>query len=611
LTDETSADKKLSRRQFMGTAAAGAVVLGAVAGAKSFAPHVMVAGEKVPIPVAAPAPSVVAKAQSVGIPSSWDYTADVVVVGNGGAGSSAAIAAYDGGASVLILEKAPKGLDGGNTGVSGGIPTIYSPLTDWITLVNMMCWGTTPLDVVTAFCTEVTNLPNYIKSLGGQLQIGSTPAGTGIPPPFYLPYVSPDFKLSSYYIAVPPFSYPTKGTSPTGSNGGGKDFFAFLDNCRSSRNIPILYQTPGKQLIQNPTTKEVIGVMATDWTGQDIFVQANKAVVLTCGGYENNPEIKANFMPETPKDQLLTFYGTPYNTGDGIYMSEQVGAKLWHMNKKEVHAIACAVGSAETGLGLTVGSIGYGAPGALTLPMIYVNRYGNRFMNEYCYPGHNDQTKEYDYFQETFSTNYGGNYYLKDFCDWPNFPFYAIFDSKVMQAGGLGPAPGPNGSRFAGIHNLYSWSPDNSKELANGWIVTAATPKDLGAKITCRDFFGAVVGMDPVGLDATVTAWNAACAAGADNAFGRPAPTLKPLTSPPFYAMQLIECQTNTDGGPAHDAKNRVLDVNNNPIPRLYAAGELGSLWGGLYYGGGNVPEAVAMGRVAGANAATLASWTQ
>ena len=83
-----------------------------------------------------------------------------------------------------------------------------------------------------------------------------------------------------------------------------------------------------------------------------------------------------------------------------------------------------------------------------------------------------------------------------------------------------------------------------------------------------------------------------------------------PLANPPFYAMQLIECQTNTDGGPAHDAQVRTLDVNNNPIPRLYSPGELGSLWGGLYYGGGNVPEAIAMGRLAGANAAALPSWT-
>ncbi len=109
----------------------------------------------------------------MGIPSSWDYTADVVVIGNGGAGTAAAIGAYDGGASVLILEKAPKGLDGGNTGVAGGTCTMVSPLTDWITIVNMACFGTTPLDVVTAFCTEANKLPNWIASLGGSMKIGS------------------------------------------------------------------------------------------------------------------------------------------------------------------------------------------------------------------------------------------------------------------------------------------------------------------------------------------------------------------------------------------------------------------------------------------------------
>ncbi len=169
-----------------------------------------------------------------------------------------------------------------------------------------------------------------------------------------------------------------------------------------------MYQTPAKQLIQNPTTKEIVGVVATNWTGQDIYVRANKGVILACGGYENNPEMKANYAPESPKSEFITFYGTPYNTGDGIYMAQQVGAKLWHMNKKEVHAIACEAGSVEIGVGLVVANHRLWMSGRNSLyPIIYVNRYGKRFMNEYCYTGHNDQTKEYDEFEESSQATEG------------------------------------------------------------------------------------------------------------------------------------------------------------------------------------------------------------
>jgi len=592
LTDGANADKKLSRRQFMGTAAAGAVMLGAVAGAKSLAPHITVAGKKMDIPVAAPA-------LAAGIPSTWDYTADVVVVGNGGAGASSAISAYDSGATVLILEKAPKGLDGGNTGVSGGASGIFTPLTDMITIANMACYGLIPLDVVTAFCTQATALPAWLTSLGATTQLA--PRTAGVPPSLYAAYVSPDLNMNNMTIAVPAFSYPTK-TQPTGSMGWGSDLFAFLDNCRVSRGIPILYETPATQLIQNPLTREVIGVVATTWTGQGINVRANKGVILACGGYEYNPEMYSNFAAEQPRTEYQAFAGSPYNTGDGVTMAQQVGAKLWHMKKRDIPFLAAKVASQEIGVGVRLGSIGKGCSGATTKPIIYVNRKGQRFMNEYFSTGHQDSTEPYDDF-------FGGWQAVEgyDYCDWPNIPFYAIFDSTTMKSGPL-----PNDTKLSGywvIHNLYSWSPDNSAELAQGWIVSADTPKDLGAKITCRDFYGNIVGMDPVGLDATVTAWNAACAAGVDNAFGRPAKTLHPFVTPPFYAVELCECPVNTDAGPARDKYSRTLGVNNMPIPRLYNAGELGSMWGVLYWGGGNVPEALGMGRVAGAHAAGLPSW--
>lgn len=81
-----------------------------------------------------------------------------------------------------------------------------------------------------------------------------------------------------------------------------------------------------------------------------------------------------------------------------------------------------------------------------------------------------------------------------------------------------------------------------------------------------------------------------------------------PLTGP-FYATELCEPIINTQGGPKHNAWSQVLDRNDRPIPRLYAAGELGSFFYPLYEGASNVPEAFAFGIIAAEDAVRLSRW--
>ena len=78
-----------------------------------------------------------------------------------------------------------------------------------------------------------------------------------------------------------------------------------------------------------------------------------------------------------------------------------------------------------------------------------------------------------------------------------------------------------------------------------------------------------------------------------------------PIDSPPYYALELWPGIISTSGGPRHDKDSRVLDHGGNPIPRLYAAGELGSLFGWLYEPGGGLCECIVFGRIAGKNAAS------
>lgn len=79
---------------------------------------------------------------------------------------------------------------------------------------------------------------------------------------------------------------------------------------------------------------------------------------------------------------------------------------------------------------------------------------------------------------------------------------------------------------------------------------------------------------------------------------------MKPLT-PLFYALRLVPLLYNTQGGPRRDSRARVLDLNGHPIPGLYAAGELGSIWGCRYQTSTNVAEALIYGKIAGHTAAT------
>ena len=75
------------------------------------------------------------------------------------------------------------------------------------------------------------------------------------------------------------------------------------------------------------------------------------------------------------------------------------------------------------------------------------------------------------------------------------------------------------------------------------------------------------------------------------------------LATPPFYAARLWPVVINTQGGPVHDARQRVLDPFGRPVPRLYAAGELGSVFGHVYLAGGNLAECFVGGRNAARSA--------
>ena len=85
--------------------------------------------------------------------------------------------------------------------------------------------------------------------------------------------------------------------------------------------------------------------------------------------------------------------------------------------------------------------------------------------------------------------------------------------------------------------------------------------------------------------------------------------TLSPLATPPYYAMPLVPSMLNTQGGPRRNERAQIVQPDDTPIPRLYSAGEMGSIYSYLYQGTGNIGEAFAFGRISARNAVAEKPW--
>lgn len=507
-----------------------------------------------------------------GIPDKWDREADVVVLGYGGAGASAAIEAAKAGSSVIILEKAPSGLEGGNTSCAGGGWLVISDRAKGIKFVTAQYLGTTDEAEIAAFAAkepvvaeeiagfvdEVMGTADWIKSIGGNVgPVGNLPG-----------------------ILYP--NLPGADGVPGSQNatGPGSVLFATLKKAVDGlSNIKVLYETPGERLIFDPATREVYGVYA-EAAGARIAVKARKGVVLALGGYENDQHLVWNFF--APATRIYP-WGTPFNTGDGLPMIAEIGAKLRHFSSVEWGSYCCKKASDDAGFAV---SLGYTSPQFANA--ILVNKYGKRFVSEnrpsagfLPSPTHDKEPLP----QMAYS--------LKNM-EYPNGQFFMVFDETRRAAGPLCTmaAKGTAAQSWAIKPGSFQWSQDNQAEIAAGYVLKADTIAELATK----------AGIDPVELQATVDKWNAAVDAGTDDEFERAA-QLSKITTAPFYITEMALSFINTQGGADRNAKHEVLDWEGTPIPRLYAAGEFGSVYGFLYQGAGNIPEALG-GRVAGASAA-------
>jgi succinate dehydrogenase/fumarate reductase flavoprotein subunit len=492
------------------------------------------------------------------IPAKWDKEADIVIVGFGGAGACAALAANERGAKVLLIEKAPEKYAGGNTNVAGGGVRIPDRVDANIAQAYYdLAWGTSPKDMAIDVATALASVPAMFEKWG-------------VP-----------FKKRTSGTDTSPYSMWNATPGPPGYEawGAGREIWQPLKSLVVKRGIEIMYDTPATALIQSPVSKEIIGVVVKGTQN----IKANKGVILACGGYEANYEMQGYF--HFPGVKLYP-WGSPYNTGDGILMAMAAGADIWHMASTEATAPSIIAPSEQ--FGVSIGITDANPAGNY----IYVNKYGKRFMNEATSLPHNKGTLAFTYFDNSKK-------------EYTNMPFYYIFDETWKKAGPVGWDPiatltGGAPMLWNGIHRVYQWSKDNEAEITKGWIVKGNTIEELATKI----------GIDAKGLQDTITRYNGFCTAKVDDDFAKRNTNLLPVVTPPYYGMKMGMSIINTQGGPKHNGKGQTLDRSNNPIPRLYSVGECGSYFGFIYPGGSNLAEAFSFGRIAAEHASSLTAWT-
>lgn len=488
----------------------------------------------------------------------WHKSADVVVIGYGLAGAVAAITARDKGASVIILEKQKADSHCSCSSISGGLflcPTDADGAAKHMTALCQIHEGVTwtDKDNIRAWAQYTTQNKDWITNLGGNVKF---------------------FCKAAEYPQLP-------GADSIGVwlyQGSGLRMMQFMYEQVNSRRIEVLYQTPGQVLLTNENG-EVIGVRATDLpSGREVNIKASKAAMICTGGFEENEEMKLQYLKMYP----VYFAGGQANTGDGIKMALDVGADLWHMNCCSARLLAKFPDFPVAFL-IDFGGGGWsrrqilGSDKKEDCGFIIVDKYGRRYMTE------NIKLHAAFYELTRFDTHK---------LEYPTVPTHYICDHRRMQLGMLGQrSSGPSGP-----HQLYKWSIDNKAEIERGWIITADTIEELAGKLS----------IPPANLKATIQKWNEACAVGKDADFGRNPLDLVPLDNPPFYAIRLYPGGPNTQGGPRRNSKAQVLNPFGRVIPGLYGAGECGSVYGMLYpIGGGNLAECIAFGRIAAENAVT------
>lgn len=514
----------------------------------------------------------------------WDDEADVVVLGFGLAGACAAIEAFDAdpSADVLIVEKMPEHLAGGNSRVSGQTLCFPSSVEGVMTYQRALN-GPTPVPepLLRTWAEARVEQQAWVAEMGREVGMELFAYANGMwgRPESDFPELPGSESIEGIYSLRP--AQPGARTDGSATPRDEKLYASavydtFATHVRR-RPIRLTFETRAVDLVQDADTREVFGVV-TDRDGERCAIRARRGVVLCVGGYEANLEMQRDYAGY---EQMHPF-GSPANTGDGIRMLQRAGADLWHLrNRVDVAGIRLAMKFPEYpsvfGRNFFIRSGSW----------IDIAKDDRRFWNE---------VPDDKLLREHMKRKIHGNWIDPPFTTV--LPIHMLFDETTRAQDAIGDQDGRTSWNV--VVEGYRWSPDNAAEVERGWITQAPSIRELAVAI----------GRDPDAVEQTVDRWNESAVAGSDEEFGRDPARMAPIATPPFYAVELVPGVGMTTGGGKRDSRARVLDHDGVPIPRLYEAGELGSMFCNLYQTGSMLTEAMVFGRIAGANAAAEPAWT-
>jgi len=481
---------------------------------------------------------------------------DVVIIGAGNAALCAALAANDRGANVLIIEKAPPSEQGGNCPFTGGgFRFVHNGLNDLSTLIpgnnkhnNFKMAPYTSIEFK-KHMLEVTkgdidrNLMDIIVSQSRPTINWMTRKG--------VIWELPSSRISSS-INAPSIIPNSVGLSAYESGPG---LIKMLTKSINQNAITILYETEMIDLIQNKQ-KEICAIICKDSDGTHKI--NTKSVVLACGGFEANPEMRKKHLGKGWENAKVR--GSKFNTGDGHRVAISLGAKptgQW----SGCHATPIDINAPTTGnQAITERMPRRSYPLGIT-----VNINSERFIDEG------------EGFAEQTFVNMGSHILRQE-----KSIAFQIFDSKSFDL----------------LEPRYNNSTPTISENLNELAIKLNIPESKFIK--------------------TVTEFNKAASNGKyypeklDNISTNNLTIPKSnwgikIDSPPFYGYCVTGGIAYTYGGPKIDIKARVLDQNNEPITGIYAAGEIvgGILFHNSLRGAGLMHGSV-FGKIAGTNAAIL-----
>lgn len=491
------------------------------------------------------------------------YEADIVIVGAGGAGMTAAITAAQAGKKVVILES--QAMAGGNSvRATGGMNAAKTALQDANTFAeaagieNMLINAANYADneAITALAATVkTQWDAYQASPEGYFdsielfELDTMVGGKGINNPALVATLAENSAAGIAWLESIGANLTSVGSfggasvkrihRPVNAEGKtisvGSYIVPILQDKCEELGVTIVYGTRVNEVLANENGAAV-GVKGENTDGATVTATA-KAVVLASGGFGANLDMVTEYVPSLAGFATTNAAGIQ---GDGIAMATAIGAATVDMDQIQIHPTV----EINTAALITEGLRGDGA--------ILLNAEGNRFCDEV---GTRD----------------------------------VVSAAEIAQTGS------------------FAWLVIDQKMVDASSVIGGYITKGFTVEGDSYEALAAAMDVPADALSATMDTWNANVAATTDAEFGRTS-FANALDTAPFYAIKVSPGVHHTMGGLLINTDTQVLTADGSAIPGLYAAGEItGGVHGANRLGGNAVSDFVVYGRIAGQNASEFA----